>query len=56
MKQPTLYEKALKCAIRDLGLTKSRSHANHIYKKWEVFHNNIEFKKAVKQKQNKFKK
>ena len=52
----TLYEKSLKCAIRDLGLTKTRDHANFIYKKWDVFHKNSYFIKAIKEKQIEFEK
>ena len=53
MKTPTLYIKALACAIRDLNCAINRKDANRVYLKWECFHKNIEFKKAVKEKQNK---
>ena len=54
MKKPTLYTKALACAIKDLNYDITRDMANKVYLKWEVFHSNIEFKRAVKDKQSKF--
>lgn len=55
MKQSTLYTKALACAIKDLNYAITRKHANKVYLKWEAFHTNFEFKKAVKEKQSKLK-
>ena len=47
---PTLYEKALRCAIRDLKFCPNRETANKCFLKWESFHKNVKFKKAVKEK------
>lgn len=56
MKQSTLYTKTLACAIKDLNYAITKDQANKVYIKWKCFHNNIEFKKAAKTKQEKFKK
>ena len=52
---PTLYEKSLKCAINDIAASRDRTEANERFIKWSVFHKNVEFKKAIKEKQAKFK-
>jgi hypothetical protein len=50
-----LKEKALERAINDILTAKDRDEANDRYKKWEVFHKEPEFLKAVRQKQIRFK-
>lgn len=51
----TLYEKALICALKDLKYAITREQANKVYLKWKSFHKNVQFRKAVKEKQDNFK-
>ena len=51
-----LKTKALEVAIRELSLMVTPDLANKAYKKWEVFHREPQFMRAVEAKKAKFKK
>ena len=42
-----LKVKALECAVKDILLAKDREEANSRFLKWEIFHSEPDFKKAI---------
>ena len=50
-----LKVKALECAIRSISYAITPSVANIAYKRWKCFHDNFQFRNAIKMKQDKFK-
>lgn len=49
-----LKRKALKCAVKDLDNQHNRADAAKVYRKWEVFHNEWDFKQAIERKRIEF--